>query len=226
MFDNKSIMTDGMISGTEMADQLKAGATRVADRDVDPEKAFANMETAMGLVNTKIGHITDLLTLQNLHFKFFEGDIVGESLDSGEVVMDPIMLMHPAMRMAYALAHELFHQNKKVRNEALVDAMARIYFPAGVMESVYDSKKMIDFAATAGIKVEDLYKMYFKGQYDEMFNMYTEGYAKIHGPNEQNMEVALQGFRALFPELNYVDEPAVWDRTRPEVDDMIESAVQ
>lgn len=213
-------VSGAMISGERVSKMLEAGETRIADREVNPEKAYANLETAMGMVNNRIGDITDLIDLKKLHFKFFQGNIVGESLDSGEVVLDPIMLMHPAVRMAYALAHELFHQNKGVRNEALVDAMARIYFPEGVMESVYESKKMIDFANTAGIKLDELYQMYFRGEYDEMFDMFTEGYGRINkAADNQGMnamvETALQEFRSLFPELNYVDEPAVWNRTRP-----------
>ncbi len=197
-------------------EMLAGGQEMVAGRKVDPEKAFANLEEALRLVNDRVGHLTGGLDLTKLHFRFFEGNIIGESMGNGEIHMDPIMLMHPAVRMAYAIAHELFHQNGKVKIENVTDAMAKIYFPDGSMENVYEADKMEAFAATAGLSVEELYQMCFKEDFDGIFDRYLAGFSKTHEASDDNAEKALVQFRALFPELSYVEEPGMWTRKRPQ----------
>lgn len=204
---------------------LADGGEMVAGRKVDPEKAFANLEQALGLVNDRVGHLTGGIDLSKLHFRFFEGNIIGESMGNGEIHIDPIMLMHPAVRMAYAISHELFHQNGKVKIENVTDAMAKIYFPDGDMENVYEADRMEAFAATAGLSVEELYQMCFKEDFDGIFDKFLEGFSKTHAASDDNVEKALLEFRALFPELNYVEEPGMWTRTKPQFgpEDMVES---
>lgn len=187
----------------------------IAGREVDPEKAFANLEAALKSVNDRCGDLTGGVDLTKLHFRFFEGNIIGESMGNGEIHIDPIMLMHPSVRMAYAIAHELFHQNGKVKIENITDAMAKIYFPDGDMENVYEADKMEAFAKTAGLSVEELYQMCFAEKFDEIFDKYLAGFSRTHAASDDNAEKALVEFRALFPELNYVEEPGKWTRTRP-----------
>ena len=121
------------------ADQADAGkrTLTLAGQTVDPEQAYKNLEEALKVVKSVFGGKLKV-DLSDLQFQKFHGDMVGESTETATLV-DPIMLMHPAMRLAHVIAHELAHDNKKILNEGLVESYVHLWFGEDGAEGVYDA---------------------------------------------------------------------------------------
>jgi len=184
---------------------------RLGEREMDAQEVALKLQTAVDLVQAKCGHLVDI-DLSKIHFKVLEGNIIGEAHED-HVDLDPVLFMHPAARMASALGHELLHKNKAVSNEELIDALSVIYFPNG-FNTVYEGQKIIDFAQQCGCEVEQIYRMYYERQFDQIYEMHQLAVAGPH-PSVEASQNALSTFRELFPELTFVEEPGKWTAKKP-----------
>lgn len=206
-------MNENDIAADVRADLQEATGemTMVAGREIDADKAAMTLDVAVDLVKQKCGHLVDV-DLNKVHFKILEGNIIGEAHET-HVDIDPVLLLHPAARMASALAHELLHMNKAMSNEELVDAMSIHFFPDG-FNTVYEGEKMIAFAKECNSDVETIYKMYYERDFDGIYAMHQLARAGTH-PSREDSQAALERFRAIFPELTFVEEPGEWTVKSP-----------
>lgn len=196
----KAAATDGPEAG-------KAAPMQLAGQTVDPERAYKNLEEALKVVKTYFGGKLKI-DLDDLQFQKFHGDIVGESTETATLV-DPIMLMHPAMRLAHIIAHELAHDNKKILNEGLVESYVHLWFGEDGAEGVYDAAvknfkefaKRFDAGGDAKAATKRAYELYYSGQFEELYKGYEENYVNKLGDDEK--DEAFQFFRKVFPELKY-----------------------
>lgn len=177
---------------------------------VDPERAYQNMQEAFRLVRTYFGkHLK--INLDDLQFKQFHGHMVGESKKEGTFV-DPIMLMHPAMRLAHVIAHELAHRNKKVMNEGLVEGYIQNWFGYDKAEHRYEEavEKFKEFAMkfnkNGDIRktTEKIYELYYTHRYEKLYQQYAKNYIKGL-KTEKEKDEAYKLFREVFPELQYME---------------------
>ena len=192
------------------ADQADAGkrTLTLAGQTVDPEQAYKNLEEALKVVKSVFGGKLKV-DLSDLQFQKFHGDMVGESTETATLV-DPIMLMHPAMRLAHVIAHELAHDNKKILNEGLVESYVHLWFGEDGAEGVYDAAvenfkefaKRFDAGGNAEAGTKRAYELYFSGQYEKLYEEYEENYIKTRSSYEEE-NVAMSLFKTVFPELKY-----------------------
>ncbi|MCX6734429.1 MAG: aminopeptidase [Candidatus Peregrinibacteria bacterium] len=181
----------------------------------NPLKAYQKLQEALAYVKTYFGRKLKI-NLDEISFKKFEGNIAGESTEQG-VKINPIMLMHPAIRLAHVIAHELAHDKKKIMNEALVESYVHEFFGEDGTEHNYELAvdQFKEFAKKCSGKesskkaVEKIYELYYSGKFEKIYEMFEKNYIKSLKTNEEKDE-AFKKFRDVFPELNYVtkDEPA------------------
>lgn len=196
---------------------MEAGAARQAERReiagqkvIEPLRAYNNLQEALKLVRGYFGK--DLkIDLNDIQFRKFHGHMVGESTKEGTYV-DPIMLMHPAVRLAHVIGHELAHKNKRVVNEALVEGYVHLFFGHDDAKHGYE-KAVGKFEEFAG-KFEKngdmkkiaarIYELYYTGRFEEIYQQYKKNY--IDGlKSEKDEDKAFELFREVFPELHYVE---------------------
>lgn len=196
---------------------VEAGAARQAERQeiagqkvIEPLRAYNNLQEALKLVRGYFGK--DLkIDLNDIQFRKFHGHMVGESTKEGTYV-DPIMLMHPAMRLAHVIGHELAHKNKKVMNEALVEGYVHSWFGHDDAKHGYEKAvgKFEEFAGkfekNGDMKkiVARIYELYYTGRFEEIYQPFKKNY--IDGlKSEKDKDKAFELFREVFPELHYVE---------------------
>lgn len=195
---------------------VEAGAARHAERQeiagqkvMEPLRAYNNLQEALKLVRGYFGKNLKI-DLNDIQFRKFHGHMVGESTKEGTYV-DPIMLMHPAMRLAHVIGHELAHKNKKVMNEALVEGYVHSWFGHDDARHGYEKAvgKLEEFAKKFG-KNEDMkktvariYELYYTGRFEEIYQQYAKN--NINGlESKKDKDKAFELFREVFPELHYV----------------------
>ncbi len=194
-------------AAAEQADAGK-GTLTLAGQTVDPEQAYKNLEEALKLVKNYFGGKLKI-DLSDLQFQKFHGDMVGESTETATLI-DPIMLMHPAMRLAHIIAHELAHDNKKILNEGLVESYVHLWFGEDGAEGVYDAAvenfkefaKRFDAGGNIEAGTKRAYEFYFSGQYEKLFEEYEENYINTRGSDDEK-DAAYDLFGKVFPELKY-----------------------
>lgn len=183
----------------------------IAGQTVNPEKAYANLQEALGLVKQHFGK-TLKIDLNDIQFRQFHGNLVGESTEKGTFV-DPAMLMHPAMRLAHVIAHELAHKNKDITNEAVVEGFVHLFFGHDGAEHVYEKAvegfeefaKRFDKNGDVKAGTEKVYKLYYKGNFEKIYEGYEENY--MNGLETiAEKQKAFELFKEVFPELDYAVE--------------------
>lgn len=170
----------------------------------DPERV--NLEKAIDLVNKRFGGRLKV-NLNDIIFKRLAGNRIGEASAEGTVI-DPIMLLHPAVRLAHVIAHELAHQKGEVDPEGMVESYVALFFPEGDLEHSYDQAQ-IDFQKLAErMKVneskdgmiEQIYEWYAEERYEEIYQRYADTY--MSGlESDAKKEEAFSFFLNVFPEL-------------------------
>jgi len=212
----------GVLSSTESAEQAREATLNISGREVSVEKIANNLQSALKLVHSRMGHLTGDLDLSKMDFDVLEGNIVARSTET-KMIIDPVMLLHPALRLAYAIAHESLHHGTDVANEDLVDAIAKEYFADSDLVSVYDSGKMKDFAKISALSLEEIRDMYLVQDFKGLYASYKNGYLKHSnveidsnsdnfdaGSYKMSKDAAIRNFRDLFPELTFVKKPGDW----------------
>lgn len=194
-FDVMSVLQEG---GSEIADQKIA----------NPEQAYANLQSALSKVKEYFAG-TLKIDLADIKFQKFHGDIVGESKESGTFI-DPIMLMHPAIRLAHVMSHELAHQNNTIQNEGLVESFVDQFFGDNGIEHGYDEAlknfaefaKRFDSSGDAKLATRKIYELYYQENFESIYKSYHDNYVKNLKTDKEKDE-AFQLFRTVFPELEY-----------------------
>ncbi|MDP2643186.1 MAG: hypothetical protein Q8P62_05075 [Candidatus Peregrinibacteria bacterium] len=195
---------------TEVGPEAEAELLVIENVEIpDPAAAFKNLEEALKLLPTCVKP-----NLNDTYFKSFPGQKVGESTAEGAKI-DPIMLLHPARRLAHVIAHETAHKKNTVPNEGLVEVYLRAI---GLVEDGEDGpkttvkydkalagfseflKKMSKGENSKNIAVE-VYNLYYKGEYGKIYEMYNKMHVEKLSPAEQDEEVKF--FWEVFPELEY-----------------------
>jgi len=176
----------------------------------DPKAALENMQEALRLLPSCLRP-----DLNDVFFKSLPGNKVGESLAEGAKI-DPIMLLHPAHRIAHVIAHELAHHRNTVPNEGLVEMYLRAI---GVVDEdkngetktteKYD-KALSGFSKFLGMMskggdqnamAKEIYNLYYKGEYGRIYETYNQMYVETL-PTGQRDDAA-KFFWEVFPELEY-----------------------
>ncbi len=176
----------------------------------DPESTLKNLEEALSLIPACVRPDP-----KDLFFKSLPGNAVGESTKEGTNV-DPIMLLHPARRLAHVIGHEAAHRNLKVPNEGLVEVYLRAiglvddgHADAAKTTPKYDAAlagfsefltKMAKDGNTDAVAVE-VYNLYYKSDYGKIYEMYNRMHVSTLPPAEQ--DGAVKFFWEIFPELEY-----------------------
>lgn len=192
---------------------LQGGKTaEVAGQKItSPEQAYANLKEALALVRKYFGDKLKI-DLTDLQFRKFQGDIVGEATTEATLI-DPIMLMHPAVRLAHVIAHELAHDNRKILNEGLVESYVHLFFGEDGTEHGY-TQAVEDFSEFAGrfagkgdlnASVQKLYELYYAGDFEAIYEGYEQNYIN-ELKTEAEQDEAFLFFRQVFPELEYSSE--------------------
>jgi tetratricopeptide (TPR) repeat protein len=177
---------------------------------VDPEKARENLDRALKIVQRYIP-----FDEKDLYFKQFPGNIVGEEVE-GKIYADPIMLMHPAERIAHLLLHEFGHVD--VDNEAVVEAYTRELLKDAALisgegsslkvtekyevalKSYYEYCKRISGTEDLSYAIKATYDSYKAENYEEIYERYEEAYINNFETEEEKDE-AFKLFEEVFPEL-------------------------
>lgn len=204
-------------------------AVDVADVEIaDPAAAYENLKTALMIVNKHFK-----VSMDDLYFKKFEGATVGEALGDG-VEVDPIMLMHPAHRLAHVIMHELAHKGGDIENEGAVEAYTRLMMeksglgdddflttPAydDAVGSFHEFAEKVSGGKDLAVMVEKIYKLYYSENYESIYEMYERCCMK--GSDEENAE-AFRFFEKVFPELKVNQDG--WYKTCTDDEEIPESA--
>lgn len=179
-----------------------------------PEEAYKKLEEALKYVKAYFGK-TFKINLDEISFRKFAGNMVGESTEEGAFV-DPVMLLHPAIRLAHVISHELAHDKKKIMNEGLVESYVHAFFGEDGTEHTYNAatEKFAEFAKNCSEKgdvketTKKIYELYYTRRFEKIYEMFEKNY--LSGlETEEEKEEAFKLFREVFPELKYVskDEP-------------------
>lgn len=211
-------LLQGGAASTEDVKKHSGAALEIAGQEIiDTQKAYANLREALALVKKHMGKKFDI-RLEEIFFKKLPGEQVGESTESGEEI-DPILLLHPAMRLAHVIAHEMAHNKKRIMNEAVVEAYVHLWFGEDNAEHGYEKaiEKYEEFAkkfAKNGDKktgVKEIYELYYVRNFDKIYDRHVEVLSvekrKKKGwraaLTEDERDEAYISFREIFPELNF-----------------------
>jgi len=188
----------------------------IADQTIEnPERAYENFLEAIALVKKQLpGFIK--IRVEDIKFQKLAGDVVGKSSSEGTTI-DPIMLLHPVMRIATVLFHETLHAHNYVPNEGLVHAQTEMHF--GGMKAVeeYDQAvaKFTKFADIYGKgdiddASKEIYKLYYRASKDNkpiyymaIYNRFAKRARKLSYFKDE--PAIKQFFNEVFPELKMVD---------------------
>ncbi|MBI5754401.1 hypothetical protein HZA40_04635 [Candidatus Peregrinibacteria bacterium] len=215
---------EGGAKTKEMKGKLDKADLKVAGQKLDnPIESYSRLQEALKLVRTYFGKNLRI-DLNDLTFRKFHGDMVGESTKEGTYV-DPIMLMHPAVRLAHVIAHELAHKNKKIINEGLVEGYVDRFFGhedgayEAAVEKFKEFAKKCDKKGDARASVGRLYELYYHGDFEKIYGTYEKNYMSELKTQAEKDE-AFRLFQEVFPELHYTaDEKKAgyFDLKRPAV---------
>jgi len=158
--------------------------------------------------------------LDELQFQKLAGEVVGKSEASGQTI-DPVMLLHPVMRLATVIFHEMLHNKNSVPNEGVVHTLAELYCGKIDTPEKYNSAvdKFMKFAFIYGKGriangANDVYKLYYNASSKNK----PQGYKAIHErflkqvrrqKAFENEEAANNFFAEVFPEFKIVPTPAM-----------------
>jgi len=177
----------------------------------DSVRAYRNLQAALSHVENMTG-----FTGKDLYFAKFEGETVGEAKE-GKIIIDPIMLMHPAHRLAHVIVHEYCHGND-VENEGLVEARTRALMQKSgllveeggelktteaydvALANFYEFVEKVADGKDISAVVEDVYQLYYSGNYEAIYEMYEEKCMDGLKSDEERNE-AFEFFETVFPEL-------------------------
>ncbi|MFA7686001.1 MAG: hypothetical protein WCX95_04350 [Candidatus Gracilibacteria bacterium] len=188
----------------------------IADQEIDdPERAYKNFEEAIDLVKR---HIPGFLRFKvdDIKFQKLAGDVVGKSTEDG-IIIDPIMLLHPVMRLATVIFHETLHAGNRVQNEGLVQAQAEMYFGGVSNLKEYDDAvakftKFADIYGNGDIEsaAKKIYKLYYravKNNDPSLYKKIYEKFAKKAGRKKYFVDDSAikKFFGEVFPELKMVE---------------------
>lgn len=187
---------------------IKEGATivNVAGLDVDAETAKQNFQSALKILQEKL-HVNK----NDLYFKQFEGETVGEAHE-GKIEIDPIMLMHPAVRLAHVIAHEISHRGGAVDNDTVVEAFLQtlgffendgVTLSKKYTDALDKFPKFVDCVAGGETKkavVEKLYKYYYTGEYEKIYELFEKNHLDTLKTDAEK-DAAFVLFQEVFPEL-------------------------
>ncbi|MBP7670891.1 hypothetical protein KA119_01200 [Candidatus Gracilibacteria bacterium] len=180
----------------------------VLGRMVSGESLLKKLQEAIYLVKSHLNGLIEEFDLNEIFFAQLEKNVAASVLGNGKIKLDFKMLFHPVSRLAMVLTHELLHDKGKVPKDELVDAMVANFFPEGVMDSAYDAEEVLNFAKTAGMKIEELWQLYRKGQFRSIYIIYAA--------NTGNKKAALEEMQRVFPELTFTEKVDVgWTVKEP-----------
>lgn len=187
----------------------------IADQTIEnPERAYENFLEALKLAKAKLPGFLKA-SIEDIKFQKLAGQIVGKSTEDG-VTIDPIMLLHPVMKMATVLFHEFMHANNQVPNEGLIQSQAEMHFGGITNVKEYDEAvlKFTKFADIYGNgKIDnaskEVYKLYYQASKNNDPTLYLKIYSKFikrasklrSFPNEDSIK---KFFFEVFPELKMV----------------------
>lgn len=207
------------VATVTLAKSLKALRHAEAGEKVDvagmkagkPEQAYQKLEEALKYVKRYFGK-TLKINLDEISFQKFTGNIAGESRENGAFI-SPLLLMHPAIRLAHVIAHELAHDKKKILNEGLVESYVHAFFGEDGTEHTYDeaTAKFAEFAAKCTGKnntnetTKKMYEFYYAGRFEKIYEMFEKNYLNDLETDDEKEE-AFKLFREVFPELHYVTD--------------------
>jgi hypothetical protein len=192
----------------------------LADQEIkDPEQAYKTFLAAIKMVKKQMPGFLRF-TLDQLQFQKLAGEIVGKSDAKGETV-DPVMLLHPVMRLATVIFHEILHKKNEVPNEGLVHTLTELY--CGKIETTKEySRKVENFMKFAAIYsngkiatgAKDIYKLYYKASSKnrpEDYKAIRERFLKQAKKHKMfaSDESAGEFFNEVFPELKVVKDKPV-----------------
>lgn len=202
-------------------DNVEWPVLRLAGEKIaNPKEALQNFWRALNEIR-KFPKAKFDFKLNEMFFKQMAGNKVGEATEKG-IVIDPVMLMHPAARLAQVIAHEVTHNKKLIMNEALVEAYVERFFGKTGLEHVYDKAveqfeefaRRFDKGGDGKRGTEDIYNLFYNGRFGEIYDTYKKNYVDgLKTDGEQDK--ALDFFSEVFPELHYnedersVDDPSI-----------------
>ena len=193
------------------SDLLKAGEKEIAGQEIkSPEKAYENLKFALGKVTNCLSN-NDKFNIDpnDIYFKQLEGNAVGQSTEE-KTLIDPILLLHPATRLAAVIVHELGHQNDQIQNEGLVEAFAESFFQSTGVEHSYNVEvdNLKEFASLFDTNLSEenairkIYDLYYEGNYEEIYTTYLKNHIN-NLDSDQKKDEAFTLFKTVFPELDY-----------------------
>ncbi len=152
--------------------------------------------------------ILDKITLENLKIMSLPGNQMAEAMDNGDVVVAPETLLHPVVRIAYILSHELCHFDRKVMSEAVVDAVARSLFANLDMQTDYaeEIRQFLSMIEDTELTPIQVLLMSRDGEYMQIL----EAILKAKTPQSLNkngdLESLLETYQAAPDATNEVNE--------------------
>lgn len=180
--------------------------------EVDPKVAYANLKEALKIVKGKGFKVKK----GDVYFASLPGQEVGEATPEG-ITIDPIMLMHPAARLAHVIAHEIAHVGGRVDPEGLVEAYVRLsgFGESGGLEATKKYEEALEnfyllVDKLCGEDSEDkdkvkminkLYKLYYNEKYEEIYDLFEENYMN-NLVTDKEKDDAFKLFGEVFPELH------------------------
>jgi hypothetical protein len=202
----------------------EAPSVFIADREIkDPEKAYETFRQALNFVRNQLPSFLKF-EVDQLQFQKLAGEVVGKSEAKGETI-DPIMLLHPVMRLATVIFHEMLHNKNRVPNEGVVHTMAELYCgkidtPESYNQAVDKFMKLASIYGKGKIAngANDIYKLYYnasaknKPEYYKTIHQRFLKQAKKQKAFESE-EAANQFFGEVFPELKIVPAAVVATET-------------
>lgn len=181
-------------------------------KDINSKEAKEKFAAAMKAVKQAFGNFLKI-DLDKIYFQMLPGDQVGEALE-GKILLDPIMLKHPALRLAHLIAHEAAHIDLDTKNEGFIETFVKNRWEAkygtGSTEEVYGQEvaKFEEFARQYNENrdmekgLAEICELYNAENYEGIYDGYEENW--INGlSNESAREEAFENFRTVFPELKF-----------------------
>ncbi len=191
-------------------DSDRSKSVTISDVEIpNPDAALKNLQEALKLLPACVKPDPN-----DVFFQSLPGNKVGEASAEGTKI-DPIMLLHPAHRLAHVIAHETAHRKNTVPNEGLVEVYLRAI---GVVEDGPDGPKATekydkalaefsDFLSrmskggNSDAIAKEVYNLYYKCEYGKIYEMYNKMHVETLPTGEK--DAAVKFFWEIFPELEY-----------------------
>ena len=184
----------------------------IADQTIEnPLQAYRNFKEALALVKRALPPFLRV-EVESIRFQKLAGDVVGKSSEDGEII-DPVMLLHPVMRLATVLYHEICHNRNRVPNEGLVHSYTELFFGSIDATDKYNQlgDKLIKFAEIYGKGritngAKEIYKLYYQASQNanpQYYKKMRETFLKRarKGKHFADEIAAAKFFEEVFPEL-------------------------